>query len=269
MAGERLAPQTIKTYLSAIRYMQITLGLPEPKEFSSLPRLRLVQTGIRRTHAQRVPAPAKVRLPITPAILYRIRDLWSSRAKDPDTIMLWAAASLCFFGFFRSGEITVPSVKAFDPKVHLSWGDVAVDNNTSPSALQVTLKRSKCDQFSQGVKVYVGSTKNDICPVAAVLAYMASRGAGKGPFFCFANNQPLTKSKFTDHVRQALQALGLPYLDFAGHSFRVGAATAAAKAGLEDSIIRTLGQWNSSAFLLYIRTPKEDLARYSHTISAV
>ena len=46
MAREQLAPQTIKTYLSAIRYMQITLGLPEPREFSSLPRLRLVQTGI-------------------------------------------------------------------------------------------------------------------------------------------------------------------------------------------------------------------------------
>ena len=37
MASEGLSPQTIKTYLAAIRYMQITLGLPEPREFSSLP----------------------------------------------------------------------------------------------------------------------------------------------------------------------------------------------------------------------------------------
>ena len=100
MACEHLAPQTIKTYLSAIRYMQVTLGLPEPREFSSLPRLRLVQMGIKRTHSERAPLSTRVRLPITPAILQRIRALWSAKANDYDTIMLWAATSLCFFGFF-------------------------------------------------------------------------------------------------------------------------------------------------------------------------
>lgn len=51
MANEGLTPKTIKTYLAAIRNMQITLGLPEPREFSSLPRLCLVQAGIKRTHS--------------------------------------------------------------------------------------------------------------------------------------------------------------------------------------------------------------------------
>lgn len=31
-----------------------------------------------------------------------------------DHIMLWAACLLCFFGFLRSGEITVPSNSMFD-----------------------------------------------------------------------------------------------------------------------------------------------------------
>ena len=64
-------------------------------------------------------------------------------------------------------------------------------------------------------------------------------------------------------VREALQAVGLPYDSFAGHSFRIGAATAAAKAGLEDSVIQMLGRWNSSAFLSYIRTPRETLFKCS------
>lgn len=102
---------------------------------------------------------------------------------SPEKEMLWAAASLCFFGFFRSGELFVPTLTAFDERVHLAWGDVAVDNQKNPSSLRVHLKRSKCDQFGRGVDVYVGRTGSCLCPVAAVLAYMVSRGPGPGPFF--------------------------------------------------------------------------------------
>ena len=97
LACKTLSPQTIKTYLAGIRHMQITLGLPEPRAFSSLPRLRLVQSGIQRTHAQRSSSPAKIRLPITPAILRKIQEQWSAKSSDLDILMLWAAAVLCFF----------------------------------------------------------------------------------------------------------------------------------------------------------------------------
>ena len=263
LACKTLSPQTIKTYLAGIRHMQITLGLPEPRAFSSLPRLRLVQSGIQRTHAQRSSSPAKIRLPITPAILRKIQEQWSVKSSDPDIVMLWAAAVLCFFGFFRAGEITVPSQNSFDSGRHLSWGDVAVDNPMHPTMLRVKLKCSKTDQLGKGVEVYVGRTGCQLCPVAATLAYMASRGSQEGAFFQFKTGQPLTKPKFTQHVRTALQAAGLPYLNFAGHSFRIGAATSAARAGIEDSVIRTLGRWNSAAFLVYIRTPREHLAQFS------
>ncbi len=61
-----------------------------------------------------------------------------------------------------------------------------------------------------------------LCPVAAVLGYIAVRGREHGPFFRFKNGEPLTKPAFTKHVRSALQTLGLPYQDFAGHSFGLG-----------------------------------------------
>ena len=211
--------------------------------------------GIQRTHSQRASGTPRVRLPVTPSILSCIKYYWSAKSSNLNFIMLWAAACLCFFGFFRSGEITVPSTHTFNPAV-LSWGDVAVDNPTSPTAIQVCLKRSKCDQFGKGVEVFVGRTNTSICPVVAVLAYIAAQGASEGPFFWFTNGQPLSKQAFVSNFRQALQAIGLPYQDFAGHSFHIDAATAAAKAG----IIRTLGRWNSTAFLTYIHTPRENLA---------
>ena len=46
--------------------------------------------------------------------------------------------------------------------------------------------------------------------------------------------------------------LGLLPDHFAGHSFRIGVATVAAQVELEDSLIITLGQWNSAAYLQYI-----------------
>ena len=181
--------------------------------------------------------------------------------------MLWAAATLCFFGFFRSGEITIPTSNSYQPSIHLSWGDIAVDNHEAPTLVEVKLKRSKTDQLGKGARVFVGRTRCPVCPVAAILAYMASRGTNDGPFFKFQDGRPLTKPLFTRHIRFALQELGLPYQEFAGHSFRIGAATAAAKAGIEDSTIKTMGRWSSSSFLMYIRTPHEQLAQFSHTLS--
>ena len=62
----------------------------------------------------------------------------------------------------------------YDRAVHLSWGDVAVDSSrTSLSVVKVHLKRSKCDQFGRGVDVVVGRTDTRICPVAAVVSYIA------------------------------------------------------------------------------------------------
>lgn len=40
LADEGLAPQTCKAYLLAVRNMQISLGLPDPREHSSLPVLK-------------------------------------------------------------------------------------------------------------------------------------------------------------------------------------------------------------------------------------
>ena len=251
--------------MAAIRHMQITMGLPEPRAHTSMPRLRLVQSGIQRTHAAR--ETAKIRLPITPAILIRLKEHWSPRKSDPDVIMVWAAAVLCFFGFFRAGEITTSTLSDFDSSKHLAWGDVAIDDASNPQLVKVHLKRSKTDQLGKGVDIYIGKTDCPLCPIIAVMAYMASRGPTPGPFFKLANGNPLTKSCFTNKVRAGLQAVGLPESNFAGHSFRIGAATAAANAGIEDSTIQTLGRWSSAAFLSYIRTPREHLARFSRTLA--
>ena len=66
------------------------------------------------------------RLPVTPELLVRITQVWVNKPLDPN---LWAAALLCFFGFLRAGEVTVPSDTAYDESAHLNFADVAVDSN--------------------------------------------------------------------------------------------------------------------------------------------
>ncbi len=101
-----------------------------------------------------------------------VHTLWSCRAGDSDVTMLWAAATLCFFGVFRAGEITVPSMKAFDAPTHLSWGDVSVGDVATSLTIRVHLKRSKMDQFGKGAKIQIWRTDCILCPVVAVLSYI-------------------------------------------------------------------------------------------------
>ena len=166
------------------------------------------------------------------------------------------------------GEITSPSETEFDPAVHLAFGDVAVDDPANPTLVRVTLKQSKTDQYRRGVDVFLGRTYNDLCPVAALLAYIAVRGGGDGPLFKFGNGRFLTRARFITRIREALEVLGLNSLNYAGHSFRIGAATAAAECGVEDSLIKALGRWESSAYQIYIRTPREKLAAISSRLAA-
>ena len=129
--------------------------------------------------------------------------------------------------FFPLGGNHHPQCRRLQPQDLSGLGDVAIVSAQSPTLLKVRLKRSQTDQLEQGVDIYVGRTGCPLCPVAAGTAYMVQRGAGRGLFFRFADGSPLTKARFTDRIREILQETGLPQNLFAGHSFRIGAATAA------------------------------------------
>ena len=95
--------------------------------------------------------------------------------------MLWAAVSMCSFGFLQSGEVVVPSDTQFDPVVHLSYGDVKVDCTNRPRVLEVRIKVSKMDPFCAGVLVFLGLGIGELCPVSMILDYMVRRGSGARP----------------------------------------------------------------------------------------
>ena len=267
LGQQGLTHSTIRTYMSGIRQLQIAHGFPEPK-VDTMPRLRQVLRGVQIEHSRQGKVPHSC-LPITPAILKKLRRIWiKDHERTPfNNAILWAACLMAFFSFCRSGEVTVEREDRFDSSIHLSYSDLAIDNPLDPSAISILIKKSKTDQGRKGAKVYLGKTGDALCPIAAMEAYLSVRGNNPGALFHWESGVPLSKVNFMKHVWTALEQAGLPAKDYAGHSFRIGAANTAAVAGLEDSAIQTLSRWQSSAFKRYIRLDHQFLASISSTLA--
>ena len=183
-----------------------SMNLQDPR-IREMPKLEQVIRGVKREHAKQSPG-KQVRLPITPEILLKLRGVWEARSKNHNAIMLWGACCLCYFGFLRAEEITVPSEAAYDPGEHLNFTDVAVDSISNPKLLKVKIKVSKTDPFRQGVDLFIGKTGNKLCPVAAMLSYLAKRGSEEGMLFYYEDRKLLTRDQFVASVRDALTIVG-------------------------------------------------------------
>ena len=247
---------TIRLYLSAVRYHQIAEGGPDPL-LESLTHLHYVLRGCRRSLPNSV---RPSRLPITPAILHLLHTSWSRHSQDYDTVCLWAACCVAFFAFLRCGEFTCSTLSS---EAVLSREDIAIDSRENPTIVHLTLRHSKTDIFSVGVTIHLGRTGHLLCPVSSLLAYMARRPPVPGPLFLLQSGQPLSRQRLVSAVRDTLAAAGMEVSRFNGHSFRVGAATTAAQAGIADSSIQQLGRWKSAAFTRYLRPPVQSIANFS------
>ena len=230
LASRHVKFQTIKCYLSGVRHLQISNGFNDPFAGAPFVKLDYVLRGVRRSQSS---SGSSVRpgLPITPAILRTVRAQWYATWDSFDTVMLWAAFCLGFFGFMRAGEFTVPE-GAYDADCHLSFNDIAVDSHNSPSMMQVRLKASKTDPFRHGVDLVIGKSGDELCPVEAMMSYLAARGDGPGPLFLYSDGHYLTREKLVLALRQVLSSANIDMSHFSGHSFRIGAATTAARAGV-------------------------------------
>ena len=105
-----------------------------------------------------------------------------------------------------------------------------------------------------------------LCPVEAILPYLAIRGKQLGPLFILADNTMLTRATFTSALKSILSKLDLNAHLYNTHNFRIGGATAANKAGVSELHIKALGRWQSDAYQRYIRTYLEQLANLSKPI---
>jgi integrase len=148
----------------------------------------------------------------------------------------------------------------------ISLSDVAIDNKSTPSIIYLTLRQSETDISGSGVTLHLGKTGDALCPVAALLNYLAIHPSTQGPLFITESGNPLAREMLVAAIRRALRPTLGEVSQFNGHSFRIGAATTAAQAGVSDSLIMQLGRWKSSAFTRYLQPPVESLAAISRRL---
>ncbi|KAM9321155.1 integrase/recombinase xerD homolog [Gastrophryne carolinensis] len=163
-----------------------------------------------------------------------------------------AAFSLAFFGALRVGELVSPNKRL---PGGLEVGDVVA----ADEGVVVPIGKSKTDQRGRGVSVFLGRLQHcSSCPAAAFEEFMGIRPPGNGPLLVHEDGSFLSRFQFLAVFRKCLKELGLASGDYGTHSFRIGAATEAARLGLPEEIIKRLGRWESTRFRRYVRLDRID-----------
>ncbi len=256
LARDGLQTETVKYHLAGLRRAQIKAGMAPP-EWGVMARLVMLRKGLARVEATGEKEKLR-REPVTWNHMRALKEAWV--AKGERGTMLWAAACMCFFGCLRAGEALAPETGEFDEKAHLGWEDVQLQDAVSPKWIRVRIKESKTDRLRKGAYVRLPRTDAEICPVVAVLEFMIVRKVGPGPFFMNGEKVGLTRRVFVAEVKKALAESGVPDAGISGHSFRIGAATAAARSGASDEEVKALGRWRSREYKGYIRREEGDQA---------
>ena len=127
--------------------------------------------------------------------------------------------------------------------------------------LKLTLRKSKTDQFGEGlVKGIPYFTNEKYCPVTSLKNWINLSKIKTGPIFRrFAKGSILTSNRLTDQsvvliIKDCLKLAGIENKNFSGHSLRSGFATVAAEAGADErSIMAMTGHKTTQMVRRYIR----------------
>ncbi len=130
-----------------------------------------------------------------------------------------------------------------------------------PEGLKISIKRSKTDQFGEGMtKGLPYFTNENYCPVVNLKKWIEISKIKSGPIFRrFSKGSLLTNKRLTDQsvvliIKDYLNLAGIENKNFAGHSLRSGFATVAAESGADErSIMAMTGHKTTQMVRRYIR----------------
>ena len=130
-----------------------------------------------------------------------------------------------------------------------------------PEGLKITVRKSKTDQFGEGmIKGLPYFNDKNYCPVINLREWLEISNIKSGPVFRrFSKGSVLTDKRLTDQsvallIKEHLRLAGIENKNFSGHSLRSGFATVAADSGADErSIMAMTGHKTTQMVRRYIR----------------
>ena len=127
--------------------------------------------------------------------------------------------------------------------------------------LKITIRRSKTDQFGEGMIKGLPYFNNGVyCPVKNLQKWLEISQIKSGPIFRrFSKGLSLTNKRLSDQsvvllIKEYLNKAGIENKNYSGHSLRSGFATVAAEAGADErSIMAMTGHKTTQMVRRYIR----------------
>ena len=141
---------------------------------------------------------------------------------------------------------------------------VSIDYNDIelvPEGVKIVVRRSKTDQFGEGMlKGLPYFSNQNYCPVLHLKKWLKLSNIKSGPIFRrFSKSLKLSENRLTDQsvallLKNYLDAAGIENKNYSGHSLRSGFATVSAESGADErSIMAMTGHKTTQMVRRYIK----------------
>ena len=206
--------RNIQDFLSAIKQCDSSHGYA--LNVTVFLHFQFILCGIKRFQG----TDSKARRPITLHILNLFyRHLNAKYTPDKESLTVWAAMTLVFFGFLLIGELTCDS--HLNPERHITVPDLMFMPKSSPKFKLVGLEVSKTDPFRKEQTILIEKANSNSCPISAMLIYLESHTPfpTSVPLFTFQSGFFLIWGRLTSEARLLLLKGGLDSSEFCCSQF--------------------------------------------------
>ncbi|KAF5346190.1 hypothetical protein D9756_011123 [Leucocoprinus leucothites] len=169
---------------------------------------------------------------------------------------IFACLTTAFYGSARLGELTVPTLKSFDPSRHVKSTDGLVST-------VLHIPKTKAAPID-GEDIYWVKQDDDSDPHAALDNHLhVNQPNPTEHLFSYTHNdkrRPLTKKIFLSTISSVAQSANLPTRK--GHAICIGSTLEYLLRGTPFEVMKAKGRWASDAFSIYLSRHAQILAPY-------
>lgn len=195
------------------------------------------------------------RAPFTTNILSFLHNVLAK--DDPCDAAILACITVSFFCLARLGEFTVPSIKTFDPKRHITRADYKLSHNHEGLPVMVfRIPSTKCSPKGETIQCAPQPDPN-LDPRRALENHLQLNPAPESAhLFSWrhptAGLRPLSRTEVTKKIA-AIAKLYPATPNLKGHSLRIGSTLFYLLNNVPFDVVKTMGRWSGESFTLYLR----------------